>query len=216
MPATKERKAKYTAMNAERRASMMRPIAAILTDPKYRTFTTGEVGVICDVAPRTVLKWFDSGKLKGYRIPCSKDRRIPREQLREFLIEQGFYTADQLTTISVALIGLPAQISRAFQSCGHDFQETTWAGFWPTNFAKPFTPVVVSASIGTALAHDLCDELAKLPKPPKVIVIHGDDAPFAHPKAITIPESVASRERIAAIFASEELHRDCDGGQPRS
>ena len=37
--------------------------------------TTGEVARICKVAPRTVTKWFDSGQLRGYRIPGSKDRR---------------------------------------------------------------------------------------------------------------------------------------------
>ena len=30
--------------------------------------TTGEVAKICNVASRTVSKWFDSGQLKGYRL----------------------------------------------------------------------------------------------------------------------------------------------------
>jgi excisionase family DNA binding protein len=47
--------------------------------------TTGEVAKICNVAPRTVSKWFDSGSLKGYRIPGSKDRRIPVSQLIKFM-----------------------------------------------------------------------------------------------------------------------------------
>ena len=47
--------------------------------------TTGEVANICKVAPRTVSKWFDSGQLGGYRIPGSKDRRIPRTELLEFM-----------------------------------------------------------------------------------------------------------------------------------
>lgn len=47
--------------------------------------TTGEVAKICNVAPRTVSKWFDSGQLKGYRIPGSKDRRIPASQLVQFM-----------------------------------------------------------------------------------------------------------------------------------
>jgi len=50
-------------------------------------FTTGQVAKICKVAPRTVSKWFDSGKLRGYRIPGSQDRRIPREHLIRFLKE---------------------------------------------------------------------------------------------------------------------------------
>ncbi|RMH24012.1 MAG: response regulator [Planctomycetota bacterium] len=47
--------------------------------------TTGEVAKICNVAPRTVSKWFDSGQLKGYRIPGSKDRRIPVSELYRFM-----------------------------------------------------------------------------------------------------------------------------------
>lgn len=54
-----------------------------------KVFTTGQVAKICQVAPRTVSKWFDSGKLRGYRIPGSQDRRIPREHLIRFLKENG-------------------------------------------------------------------------------------------------------------------------------
>jgi len=48
-------------------------------------FTTGEVAKICNVTIRTVIKWFESNELKGYKIPGSKDRRIPRENLVNFM-----------------------------------------------------------------------------------------------------------------------------------
>jgi excisionase family DNA binding protein len=51
--------------------------------------TTGEVAKICNVAPRTVSKWFDSGTLKGYRIPGSRDRRIPTSELIKFMKAHG-------------------------------------------------------------------------------------------------------------------------------
>lgn len=51
--------------------------------------TTGEVAKICHVAPRTVSKWFDTGKLRGYRIPGSRDRRIPLSQLLAFMRAHG-------------------------------------------------------------------------------------------------------------------------------
>lgn len=51
--------------------------------------TTGEVAKICNVASRTVSKWFDSGQLRGYRIPGSKDRRIPVANLRKFMKSHG-------------------------------------------------------------------------------------------------------------------------------
>ena len=58
-------------------------------DIRKDVLTTGEVAQICHVAPRTVSKWFDSGDLRGYRVPGSRSRRIPREQLRRFMQEHG-------------------------------------------------------------------------------------------------------------------------------
>lgn len=55
--------------------------------PTAEVFTTGQVAAICKVATRTVCKWFASGRLKGYRIPGSNDRRIPRADLLAFLRE---------------------------------------------------------------------------------------------------------------------------------
>ena len=58
----------------------------ILTMQKRKdVLTTGQVAQICNVAPRTVTKWFDSGQLRGYRIPGSKDRRIPTSELIRFM-----------------------------------------------------------------------------------------------------------------------------------
>jgi len=48
-------------------------------------YTTGEVARICNVTIRTVIKWFESGELKGFKIPNSRDRRIPREDLIVFM-----------------------------------------------------------------------------------------------------------------------------------
>lgn len=56
---------------------------------RQEVFTTGQIAVLCGVAPRTVAKWFDSGRLKGYRIPGSQDRRVPRESLVAFLTAYG-------------------------------------------------------------------------------------------------------------------------------
>ena len=52
-------------------------------------YTTGEVARICHVAPRTVSKWVDNGQLRGYRIPGSRDRRIPVDHLQAFMRAHG-------------------------------------------------------------------------------------------------------------------------------
>ena len=60
---------------------------------KKDILTTGQVADICSVAPRTVTKWFDSGQLKGYRIPGSRDRRIPASELIRFMKINNIPTA---------------------------------------------------------------------------------------------------------------------------
>ncbi len=52
-------------------------------------YTTGEVAEICKVSQQTVIRCFDSGRLKGFRVPGSKFRRIPRESLVQFMKENG-------------------------------------------------------------------------------------------------------------------------------
>lgn len=56
---------------------------------RRHVLSTGQVARICGVAPRTVCKWFDTGRLKGYRIPGSMDRRIPKDELVRFMREAG-------------------------------------------------------------------------------------------------------------------------------
>ncbi len=63
--------------------------------------TTGDVARICNVAPRTVQKWFDAGILKGYRLPASKDRRVPIDELVRFMREHNLPIPKELADKSV-------------------------------------------------------------------------------------------------------------------
>ena len=48
-------------------------------------FTTGEAADVCKVSQQTIIRCFDSGRLKGFRVPGSRFRRIPREALIAFM-----------------------------------------------------------------------------------------------------------------------------------
>jgi excisionase family DNA binding protein len=52
-------------------------------------FTTGEAAEVCKVSQQTIIRCFDAGRLKGFRIPGSRFRRIPRESLIEFMKENS-------------------------------------------------------------------------------------------------------------------------------
>lgn len=55
-------------------------------------FTTGEAAKICKVSQQTIIRCFDSGQLKGFRVPGSRFRRIPRDQLFIFMRDNGIPT----------------------------------------------------------------------------------------------------------------------------
>src|SRR6188768_1373417 len=55
-------------------------------------FTTGEAAKICKVSQQTIIRCFDNGSLKGFRVPGSRFRRIPRDQLFSFMKDNGIPT----------------------------------------------------------------------------------------------------------------------------
>ncbi|MBO5436667.1 MAG: response regulator [Thermoguttaceae bacterium] len=55
-------------------------------------YTTGEAAKICKVSQQTIIRCFDTGQLKGFRVPGSRFRRIPREQLFIFMRENNIPT----------------------------------------------------------------------------------------------------------------------------
>lgn len=50
-----------------------------------QVFTTGEAAEVCQVSQQTIIRCFDAGRLKGFRVPGSRFRRIPREELVRFM-----------------------------------------------------------------------------------------------------------------------------------
>jgi len=55
-------------------------------------FTTGEAAKICKVSQQTIIRCFDNGQLKGFRVPGSRFRRIPREALYKFMKDNNIPT----------------------------------------------------------------------------------------------------------------------------
>ncbi len=57
--------------------------------------TTGDVAKLCHVTIRTVIKWFEKGHLKGYKIPGSRDRRFARVDVLQFMRDHGIPLTDR-------------------------------------------------------------------------------------------------------------------------
>ena len=52
-------------------------------------YSTGEAAKVCKVSQQTIIRCFDAGKLKGFYVPASRFRRIPRDSLVKFMKENG-------------------------------------------------------------------------------------------------------------------------------
>jgi excisionase family DNA binding protein len=59
------------------------------TLPNKTVFTTGEAAEICNVSQQTIIRCFDNGRLRGFRVPGSRFRRIPRDALIQFMKENN-------------------------------------------------------------------------------------------------------------------------------
>jgi two-component system, OmpR family, response regulator RpaA len=134
-----------------------------------KVFTTGQVAKICKVAPRTVSKWFDSGRLKGYRIPGSQDRRIPREQLIRFLKEHGMPLGEleEEEWHKVLLIGTEKLFNDRMKEIlpeVDDFKyELAQSGFEAGTLAQSFHPdtIIIDLGLGRGESIQIASNLRK-------------------------------------------------------
>ncbi len=112
--------------------------------------TTGEVARMCKVAPRTVSKWIDSGQLRGYRIPGSRDRRVPLQQLVRFMRAHGMPINDLDTGETRVLLldrdsDLCELIQNALTNTGRFRVQTAASAFEAGAIAEGFQPDVLVA-----------------------------------------------------------------------
>jgi excisionase family DNA binding protein len=134
-----------------------------------KVFTTGQVAKLCKVAPRTVSKWFDAGRLKGYRIPGSQDRRIPREYLIKFLKEHGM-PLDGIIDETIAKVLVVAQDQILIDNLKRELPEeksfkvsVAASGFDAGIQAEMFRPdcAIVDFSIGKMESVQICQNMKK-------------------------------------------------------
>src|SRR5436190_246340 len=127
--------------------------------------TTGEVAKICSVAPRTVSKWFDSGALHGYRIPGSKDRRIPLNQLIRFMKQHGMPLNGLMTGATrVLIVDNEADVVEVLEKILEDEAkyevEVAKGGFAAGVTAEKFRPhvILMDMHLATIDAREVCKQ----------------------------------------------------------
>jgi excisionase family DNA binding protein len=111
-------------------------------------FTTGEAAKICKVSQQTIIRCFDNGQLKGFRVPGSKFRRIPREQLFKFMRDNSIPTdALESGKRKVLLVDDEAEIlemmTRALEDDGRFEVKMAANGFDAGMMVKEYRPELI-------------------------------------------------------------------------
>ena len=128
------------------------------TAQQKEVLTTGEVATICHVAPRTVSKWFDTGKLRGYRIPGSRDRRIPLEHLIAFMRAHGIPLNGLdggICRVLVVNSSMPSELAEVMNSSSRYDVRTAANGFEAGVLAQQLHPHVIVLDVGHSAAEAL-------------------------------------------------------------
>jgi excisionase family DNA binding protein len=115
-------------------------------------FTTGEAAKICKVSQQTIIRCFDNGTLKGFRVPGSRFRRIPRDHLYLFMKDNGIPT-DALESGKRKLLivdddpDLVELMVDAFERDGRFELKTANNGFDAGMYVREFRPDLVILDI---------------------------------------------------------------------
>ena len=118
-----------------------------------KTLTSGEIATYCDVNLRTVIRWIESGKLKGFKLPGRGNNRVLVEDFIEFLERHEMPIPDALkcTVIPSILIvddELPVakSIQRVARRAGFDSYIAT-GGFQAGIMLSQYEPKVMTLDL---------------------------------------------------------------------
>lgn len=83
-----------------------------------KTLTSGEIASYCDVNLRTVIRWIENGKLKGFKLPGRGNNRVLVEDFIEFLERHDMPIPDSLkgdATPSILIVDDEMPVAKSIQ-----------------------------------------------------------------------------------------------------
>ena len=177
-------------------------------------FTTGEAAKICKVSQQTIIRCFDNGTLKGFRVPGSRFRRIPRDQLYAFMKDNGIPT-DALESGKRKLLivdddeELVELMSEIFESDGRFDIKTANNGFDAGMLVREFRPdlVVLDVMLPDINGKEVCQRVRSDSslEAVKILCISGM---VEQDKIQELRESGAN-DFMNKPFTIDDLHRRC-------
>ncbi len=179
-------------------------------------YTTGEAAKICKVSQQTIIRCFDSGQLKGFRVPGSRFRRIPRDQLFSFMKDNGIPTEALESGKRKVLIvdddeELVELIRDAFERDGRFDIRTANNGFDAGMLVKEFRPdlVILDVMLPDINGREVCVRVRsdKSLDEVKIICISG----MVEADKVTDLREAGANDFIQKPFAVDKLmERSCE------
>lgn len=173
-------------------------------------YTTGEAAEICKLSQQTIIRCFDNGQLKGFRVPGSKFRRIPHESLGEFMRENNI-PLDGLEgdTIRVLIVDDDREIIELFvdalQNDGRFEIATARTGYDAGLRTQQFRPniVVLDYMLPDINGKALCRSIREDPslQDMKIIIISG----VADPNDVDMLKNAGADDFIRKPFHIESV-----------
>ncbi len=177
-------------------------------------FTTGEAAKICKVSQQTIIRCFDNGSLKGFRVPGSRFRRIPRELLYSFMKENGIPTdalesGKRKVLIVDDDVELVELMSDSFAADSRFDIKTANNGFDAGMLVKEFRPdiVVLDIMLPDINGKEVCQRVRMDPtmKSVKIICISG----MVEQDKIADLRAVGADDFMSKPFEVEKLVERC-------
>ena len=118
-----------------------------------KTLTSGEIATYCDVNLRTVIRWIESGKLKGFKLPGRGNNRVLVEDFIEFLERHEMPIPEALknpTSSSILIVDdempVAKSIQRVARRAGYDSYIAT-GGFQAGIMLSEYEPKVMTLDL---------------------------------------------------------------------
>ena len=131
-----------------------------------KVYTTGEVATLTGLSQQTVIRCFDAGRINGFRVPGSSSRRIPRDELVQFMrthkIPMNNEDAPEYRVLLIdddhGTIEVVSQALEAMYRIGLDVASTAWEAGIMTVSLNPDI-VIVSARLDDLDMEQVCRSL---------------------------------------------------------
>ena len=121
-----------------------------------QVFTTGEAARVCNVSQQTIIRCFDAGRLQGFKVPGSRFRRIPRNELLRFM-KQNNIPLERLDSgpLRVLVVGLsPRRVDPVIAQHSVDREveirhaENAWEAGFLTHEFRPNLTLIAADTAG--------------------------------------------------------------------